>query len=411
MRVGLALFALVGAVATLIDLGLFWLLARAGTPFVVADLVALAGAATWSWVANASITFRRDRDARWVREPSLFAAMALFVAAVDVAVLAAMHAVGAPLNGAKLAALLVAMTVRWTAYRRVLFTRVRRELALRSDRGPAPGDRRLTVVVPAFCEQDRIAVTLASLREVLERRMPAEELELLVVDDGSPDATAVEAERAGADTVIRLDCNRGKGAAVRAGVLAARGRSVVFTDADLAYPPESVLAVLAALEEGWDVVVGSRRHEHTTTLARARRLRELGGRVVNGLTRLVLLGRFRDTQCGLKGFRSEVGRSIFGRTRIDGFAFDVEIFLIAEQDRLSLLEVPVHVTNRASSSVDLVGDSARLVRDLFRIRRWVGRGLYRPPTAGVPAGGTPTAPRQLPWNVSGPRLGQGEARG
>jgi hypothetical protein len=155
----------------------------------------------------------------------------------------------------------------------------------------------------------------------------------------------------------------------------------VFTDADLAYSPALIVDVLREIEQGWDMVVGSRRHDDTNTLVKARRIRELGGRVINLLTRVVLLGNFRDTQCGLKGFRSDIGRAVFQRTRLDGFAFDVELFLIAEQDQLSVLEVPVSVAHRPGSSVRLVGDTLALLADLFRIRRWAGEGLYRPTEA------------------------------
>jgi len=215
------------------------------------------------------------------------------------------------------------------------------------------------------------------MRETLATELDPEDVEILVVDDGSTDETADLAESAGA-RVLRQPDNRGKGAAVRAGVLAAAGRTVVFTDADMAYSPSLVLQVLHEVEDGWDMVVGSRRHEHATALVQARRLRELGGRLVNRLTYLVLLGQFRDTQCGIKGFRSDIGKVLFARTRLDGFAFDVELFLIAEQDQLSLQEVPVSVENRAGSSVRLVADSMTLLADLFRIRKWVGEGVYQP---------------------------------
>jgi dolichyl-phosphate beta-glucosyltransferase len=373
----LALFAVVGATATVIDLGLFAVLWWWGLDLVPADVVALAAAAAVSYAGNRYVTFRHQPGARWVNHPALFAAMALLAGAVDIGALVSLSALGLPVPAAKVAALAAAALVRFVTYRRILFRQVRRDLSARSERGAAPGDRRLSVVIPAFGEQDRIGDTLRRLRHALEVAVPADDLELLVVDDGSPDDTAGAATRAGADRVVRLERNRGKGAAVRAGMLTARGRSVVFTDADLAYPPSSVIDVLTHLEEGWDMVAGSRRHTETTTLVKARRLRELGGRMVNLFTHLVLLGNFRDTQCGIKGFRSDVARSMFARTRIDGFAFDVELFLIAEQDRLSVLEVPVQVQNRASSSVRLVRDTSRLVADLLRIRRWAGRGYYR----------------------------------
>jgi dolichyl-phosphate beta-glucosyltransferase len=163
---------------------------------------------------------------------------------------------------------------------------------------------------------------------------------------------------------------------VRTGVLAAAGRTVAFTDADLAYAPDQLLRLLEEVEDGWDVVVGSRRHTETTTLVRARRLREVGGRVINRFTHAVLLGHYRDTQCGLKAFRSDIARVLFGRTRIDGFAFDVELFHLVERYHLSLVEVPVEVANSSRSTVRVGRDGLRLVRDLSRILRGGRKGWY-----------------------------------
>jgi glycosyltransferase involved in cell wall biosynthesis len=172
------------------------------------------------------------------------------------------------------------------------------------------------------------------------------------------------------------ETNKGKGAAVRTGALAATGRTIAFTDADLAYPPSQLIRLLEEVEDGWDVVVGSRRHTDTTTLVKARRLREVGGRLINRFTHAVLLGQYRDTQCGLKAFRSDAARLIFGHTRIDGFAFDVELFFLVEQYHLSLAEVPVRVENSSRSTVHVARDAMRLVRDLFLIRRWAHQGVY-----------------------------------
>jgi len=167
-------------------------------------------------------------------------------------------------------------------------------------------------------------------------------------------------------------------------VLAAGGRTIAFTDADLSYSPSQVLGLLERVEEGWDVVVGSRRHTEARALVAARRLREVGGRVVNGLTTLVLLGQYRDTQCGLKAFRSDVAKMMFARTEINGFAFDVELFHLAERYRFSLCEVPVEVVNSSRSTVHVVRDTWRLVRDLFRIRRTGRRGGYEVSVADMP---------------------------
>ncbi len=252
---------------------------------------------------------------------------------------------------------------------------LRADLVRRQYRGEAPGTVRLTVVVPAYMEQDRIGHTVARLKADLDTLAAYGGLEVLVVDDGSTDDTAAVAEAAGATVVIHPE-NRGKGAAVRSGVLAASGRTIAFTDADLAYAPDQIPDLVELAEQGWDVVVGSRRHTDTTTLVRARRLREIGGRAINLLTRAVLLGQYRDTQCGLKAFRSDVARLIFAHTRVDGFAFDVEVFHLVERYHLSLAEVPVRVENSARSTVRVVRDALRLVRDLFRVRQWSAEGRY-----------------------------------
>jgi dolichyl-phosphate beta-glucosyltransferase len=111
-------------------------------------------------------------------------------------------------------------------------------------------------------------------------------------------------------------------------------------------------------------------------LVRARRLREIGGRAINLLTRVVLLGRYRDTQCGLKAFRSDLGRLVFRHSHVEGFAFDVEIFHLVEAYQLSLAEVPVRVENSSRSTVSVVRDATLTVRDVFAVRRWSARGRY-----------------------------------
>ncbi len=420
MRSRLRVFALVGLIVTAIDLGIYLLVidrGRNGAPltelssrWIALSVVAsVAVSAFVSYVANRTITFRNTRAARWVRSPVAFAATAVIAGSVDMLATVLFVRLGVTAfsdNGllARCFGIFSALIVRWVVYRRVLFTEVRRDLAERVNRPPSPGDVRLTVVVPAYEAADEIRYTVTSLSKTLTPVVGEGQLEVLVVDDGSVDDTGPVAEAAGARVVVHPQ-NRGKGAAVRTGVLAARGKSVVFTDADLSYSPEHVVTFLAELEAGWDVVVGSRRHEETTTLVRARKIRELGGRAINWLTHLVLLGHFRDTQCGIKGFRGDIGKVIFERTTIDGFAFDVEIYLLAEQDQLSLLEVPVSVENRAVSSVRIVSDTAKLVRDLVRVRRMAGWGRYRPSPAQLAviesSAEEPTVPETVAESPSG----------
>ncbi|MCP4850334.1 MAG: glycosyltransferase, partial [Actinomycetia bacterium] len=286
---------------------------------------------------------------------------------------------------AKLVAVLVAGLVRAVAYRAFLLRVIRREQDHPSERPPPAGDVRVTVVLPAYRESDRIAETVARVRTELavalaeadgQTEVVVNDIEVVVVDDGSPDDTATVAEAAGADRVVRLDRNQGKGAAVRAGVAVASGRTVVFTDADLAYGPAQAAALVARVEEGYDLVVGSRRHTDTTTLVRAGRLREVGGRLVNLTTHALLLGQYRDTQCGLKAFRADVAQPLFEASVLGGFAFDVELFHLAERWRLTLAEVPVEVENSERSTVRAVRDGLRLVADLVRVRQRARRGDY-----------------------------------
>jgi len=197
-----------------------------------------------------------------------------------------------------------------------------------------------------------------------------------VVDDGSADGTADAALAAGADQVVVLPVNRGKGAAVRAGVSAARGRTVAFTDADLSYSPDQIGAVIGQVEAGWDVAVGSRRHPEATTVRGAGAVRDLGSRAINLVTMGVLLSHPRDTQCGLKAFRSDVAALVFALGRLDGFAFDIEVLHLVERHELSLVEVPVRLTSSEGSTVRAVADGMRLLRDLWRIRRWSATGAY-----------------------------------
>jgi hypothetical protein len=170
-------------------------------------------------------------------------------------------------------------------------------------------------------------------------------------------------------------------------MLGTSGRTVVFTDADLAYAPAQIITLLTQIEDGWDVVVGNRRHVATATLVRARRIREIGGRLVNLATHALLLGQYRDTQCGLKAFRSDVARLIFSSTQIDGFAFDVEIFHLIERHRLSLAEVPVTVENSERSTVKIVRDGLRLVVDIVRVRWWAREGRYFSDASELPPRG------------------------
>ncbi len=240
-----------------------------------------------------------------------------------------------------------------------------------------PAVTKVSIVVPAYREEARIAHTVAALRAGVDAA--AGPVEIVVVDDGSDDHTAQAARAAGADVVISLEQNRGKGAAVRAGMLAASGEIVAFTDADMAYAPDQVARVVSGVAEGADVVIGSRRHPDATAATKASAVRSVGSRLVHGAAWVLGLGRFRDTQCGLKALRGEAARAILEAAVIDGFAFDVELLYLARRCGLGVREVPVEVANSSNSSVRVLRHGPAMARDLLRIRMRAFTGGYRTP--------------------------------
>ena len=380
----------VGSIATLTDVGLvFVLVLVAGWHALPADAVALTVATAVSFFGHRHLTFATTPSRRWYRNVGAYLLAAACAGLLDMAVVGLATA-GADdigwlhLAWAKGLGLVAAFTARVFFFRKAMFDAVRADQQDPLERPTAPGELRLSLVIPAYGEEAEIADTLAGIERALGHLRHEGGFEVIVVDDGSADDTAGAARAAGADRVIRLEPNQGKGAAVRAGMLAASGRSVVFTDADLSYSPDQALTLMERIEEGWDVVVGSRKHSETATLVAARRLREIGGRVINVFTSLVLLGQYRDTQCGLKGMRSDVAQVVFSRSHVNGFAFDVEVFHLVERYRFTLLEVPVEVVNRTTSTVSVARDAVRMIRDLFRIRSRSRAGVYEVGVGDLP---------------------------
>lgn len=388
MRNRLRRLALLTIVPTAVDVAVLVGLREAGWILVLADAVALAAAAAISYGLHRTVTFRSDPFVRWVRMPMVFLAVALVAGVVDLLTLRGLYAAHGfttvpGLVVAKLVAIAAAAVVRLVLYRRVLLSVVRRTIRERIPRPPASGQVRASVVIPALDEADAIGATVAAVRAALTGAL-GDDFEVVVVDDGSVDATADAALAAGADQVVVHPTNRGKGAAVRSGVAAARGRTVAFTDADLAYSPDQLLTVIGAVEDGWDVAVGNRRHPGTATLGGPGTLRDLGSRAVNLVTMAVLLSRPHDTQCGLKAFRSDVAVVVFGLGQVDGFAFDIEVLHLVERHQLSVREVPVTLRTTERSTVHVVRDGLRLLRDVLRIRDRSAAGGYELPDGRLP---------------------------
>jgi dolichyl-phosphate beta-glucosyltransferase len=239
----------------------------------------------------------------------------------------------------------------------------------------------LSVVIPCYNEAERLPATLAVYLAHLSRA--AGEVEVLIVDDGSTDATlAVADAAAGGDArvrVIRTQPNRGKGFAVRTGMLAAEGDRVVFTDADGSYGPGELDRVTRALADA-PVAIGRRDPDDAAGSV----IRRVASLVFNLAMRVLLGLPFRDTQCGLKGFRRDAARAVFSRARLDGFAFDAEALVLAGRLGLAVAEVPVRAQQRPGGTVRVLADGRRMLAQLWRIRRAAGSDHADPvPLPGV----------------------------
>tara|TARA_B100001142_G_scaffold88767_2_gene90569 strand:- start:546 stop:1724 length:1179 start_codon:yes stop_codon:yes gene_type:complete len=379
VNIWLRRFAFVGLAATVIDISAAVLLMQMGLPTVIAGAIALTLAAIVARTLHEKITLINDPHARWIRNIKVFTSVVVIAAIIDLVILISLDP-GKSWKAcftAKLTAVLGAAVARGISYRFVLFREFRNQQMKPNVENLIDKKPRISLIIPAFEEADRIAGTLSTVDSELRSSLQkSDDIEVIVVDDGSNDATSEIARQAGADVVIRLEENKGKGAAIRAGVQEANGSVVAFTDADLAYNPRQVVKLVTLVESGYDMVVGSRQHIETKNLVRAGRFREVGGRLINIATSGILLGHYRDTQCGLKAFKSQVAKSLFDAGTLDGFSFDVELFHLAERWDLSLKEIPVEVENSQRSSVSAFRDGVFLLLDLIRIRQRARRGIY-----------------------------------
>lgn len=231
---------------------------------------------------------------------------------------------------------------------------------------------KLSLVIPAYNESE---IVLETIRTVTARLAElTEDYEVLIVDDGSTDGMGRLVRDCG-DPHVRLEGytpNRGKGCAVRTGMLAAGGDIILCTDADLAYGVDVLAVMLDRFRSGEaDLVIGSRRMG-SEGYKNYPLLRILMSKCF-GLLSHMISGLPYDTQCGLKGYRREAARAIFSRCTTDGFSFDFEVLMRADRLGLKVEQIPVSVINFRASKVNVVKDSARMFRDVFRIRRAVRR--------------------------------------
>ncbi len=234
----------------------------------------------------------------------------------------------------------------------------------------------LSIVLPAYNEQARLPYTLSEIEAYICREQL--DCEVLVVDNGSQDATSAVVQQAARTfprlRLLRTD-RRGKGLAVRTGCLAAHGEAVLFADADLSWAVEELSRFVGLIGEATPVVIGSREGLGARRIGEPS-YRHLMGRVFNHVVQTLAVPGIEDSQCGFKAFRVDAARAIFRRQKIDGFGFDVEVLFLARQLGYPVRVVPLRWEHKANSRVAPVRDTLAMLTDVVRVRLNAARGAY-----------------------------------
>jgi dolichyl-phosphate beta-glucosyltransferase len=236
----------------------------------------------------------------------------------------------------------------------------------------------ISIVIPAFNEEQRLRPTVEEAVQYFRARQSS--FEIVVVDDGSRDGTSRLVSEMEITTpqlrLIRLAANRGKGYAVRTGILNSRGARVLIADADGSTPIAEVERLEEALDRGAAIAIGSRALASTETEVKTKLYRRLIGRTFHLWVRVFAVRGIQDTQCGFKLFTGAAAHDLFSRMLMNGFSFDVEVLLNAQRREYRIAEVPVNWEHRPGSRVNLLKDSLRMARDVVIIRSHAVRRHY-----------------------------------
>jgi dolichyl-phosphate beta-glucosyltransferase len=240
----------------------------------------------------------------------------------------------------------------------------------------SPNSDVASLVIPAYDERNRIEACLRSAAEWVRARPGGWDWEVILVDDGSSDGTKAAARPLAEQLGLPLQIlshreNRGKGAALRTGVLASCGDPVLLSDVDLSTPLTEWVKLAERLPTH-PIAIGSRALQEDLVRLKQPLYRRALGKTGNLLVRILAVPGIRDTQCGFKLFRGDVARDLFRRARIDGFAYDMEILYLARRRGLAIAEVPVLWFNSPDSRVSLFRDALPTLWDLLRLR-WIHR--------------------------------------
>ena len=231
------------------------------------------------------------------------------------------------------------------------------------------------MIIPAHNEQNRLPGTLEQIFQFLKRQSFASEV--LVVENGSTDNTYQIAQKFAQahDNLQVLRSEKGKGAAVQHGMLAAQGEYRFMCDADLSMPVEEILKFLPPRLENFDIAIGSREAKGSVRYNEPS-YRHLGGRGINLIIQALILPGLNDTQCGFKCFRAQIAEDIFRQQTLHGWSFDIELLYIARRRGYRIQEIPIHWYHFSDSKVSALRDAVRMINDIFRIHANALRGLY-----------------------------------
>lgn len=372
-------YILVGATSTIIDIGLLAVFVEyAHLPLLLSATLSFLVSVVNGFVLNKHWSFR-NTSKRLARQYTKFFLTALVGLGLTLVLLSLfVYAFHLWYLAAKILTTIAVFFWNFTINR---FWTFRDDTIPRPEPVPSP-THDISVVIPAYNEEREIVPVVMSVVAYLSGRFAR--AEIVIVDDGSTDATASQLQSLSLTKpelrIITHTRNYGKGASVRDGVNTAHGRFILFMDADGSTPIESFDTFIPLLKQGADIVIGSRYLKESSIIRKQPWHRVFLGRIGNLIIQLVLLEHIKDTQCGFKAFTHEAGRALFGKSVIDRWGFDTEILSLAQHMGYTIKEVPVqwHDSVTRKSRLRPIKDAHRTLRDLIRIKYNLLTKRYHP---------------------------------